>query len=162
MKTLLASIYACIILFLILLFGCAGREPPPTLHISEDFSAAEAETIRSAFDAWCEAVGYCPDEAPGVYGSIVTAYGLRKRPDMCEGCYVDADNTGVLIRILADAPARKDLGALWVRIAHEIGHYCNTEHTETGLMAPVRPLRGEPMIIDAAAIALWKEGCSGY
>lgn len=156
--------FACLFLLLSMASGCAPTaEPPETISIDPDFSVEEADTIRSATDAWCGAVGWCPKET-----DEVSARGRISRTDVTGresalGLVVGYNDTWRIV--LAPGVART--GMFWTMVAHEIGHWCTTAgmgvdglgHTRTGLMAAVQ--RSPAGAIDADAVRLWREGCPG-
>lgn len=157
---------ALFIVFLTLLcingWGCASQPPPDHVSIQPGFSEAETTVIRSALDAWCEAVGWCPPDAIWVDRGrieLVDHIDQGDAPKLCspgKTCQVSAENDGDNVNVLRDRHVR-DLDTLWIEVAHEIGHYC-TGHTATGLMSAVHD-DGEPLVIDDVAIAAWRAGC---
>lgn len=153
---------ALMILAGLLLVACAG--PPESYSIDTELSPAEVVVVRDAVAAWCDAVGYCPDERAVVdRGAFrVVDHIPHSHVANCpagQDCQVVArnhDNDEVWIR--RNRNIGDDMGAFWTVIAHEIGHYCIDGHTTTGLMA-ARHTPGEPLEIDDVAIRAWREGC---
>lgn len=149
----------------LVLFGCATREPPGTFSIGDGFSVEEKEVIRAATDAWCDKVGWCPEEVAATgWGNIELVFGgfQMQHPEDCpEGdtCSVDAHNGGERVQVWADSPRRGDLEYFWVIVAHELGHYCISEHPDTGLMSPRHEPGSDPLSIDDVAARAWREGC---
>lgn len=154
--------FAWVFLLSSMLFGCyQTRVPPETISIDSDFSSAEAEVIRDAVSAWCDAVEWCPEETSNVMarGRFVRTYTTGH--ESSEG-RVPAYNADWRIVV---APEGERLDMLWTIVAHEIGHWCTTPgsgvdgmgHTDDGLMKTVHY---EPwMLVDQAAIASWLDGC---
>lgn len=153
-------------------WGCGFPEPPSHYVIDSSFrdenpeiADQKLEVIRAAFDGWCDAVGYCPEEALwSDRGRVMLVddlpedeYTVEHCPEGRE-CKTSAHNVGGDNVIVARDRVRVDeLDALWVVIAHEIGHYC-TDHTKIGLMAPAQD---EPIVqIDETAIRAWERGCN--
>ncbi len=146
-------------------WGCGWPNDPPAYYaIDSEFPEEQRETIRAAYDAWCEAEGYCPQEAIWAdRGRVMLIDDLpeneytEKHCPPGRECTTSGHNTGGDNVVVARNRARgDDLGALWVVVAHEIGHYC-TEHTKTGLMAAAQD---EPILeIDQVAIRAWERGC---
>lgn len=144
----------------LLLVACA-YPPPEHFSIDDAFAPGQAETIRAAFDAWCDAAGYCPTEV--LYaerGRVMLVDDLpedertiRDCPEAFE-CSVSATNSGLdEILVARNRSHPEDLDRLWWIVTHEIGHYC-TEHTRGGLMAASPDTSGE-LVIDAEAVAAW-------
>ncbi len=165
-----AAAVAVVLLLCVNGWGCAAwpNDPPAYYSIDDQFSAAEAETIRSVFDAWCVAVEYCPKEAlwseRGMVGLVddlpETGYTLRVCPEGRVCSTSGVNHQGDELWIAANRVYADELAALWFLVAHEVGHYC-TEHTARGLMAPAQsdaPSERE-LVIDADAIAAWRAGC---
>lgn len=145
-----------------LISGCGTPPPPDHVSIQPGFSESETTVIRSALDAWCDAVGWCPSDAIWVDRGrieLVDHIDQGDAPKLCstgKTCQVSAENDGDNVNVLRDRHVR-DLDTLWIEVAHEIGHYC-TGHTATGLMAAVHDA-GEPLVIDDVAVAAWRAGC---
>lgn len=147
-------------------WGCAEwpNDPPDFFVIDSEFPEPQREVIRAAFDAWCDAEGYCPEEALWAdRGRVMLVDDLPEgdhaRRNCPEGrtCLTSGTNKGGDNVVIARERARsEDLSALWVVVAHEIGHYC-TDHTDKGLMAATQ---GEPVFeIDETARRAWRAGC---
>lgn len=146
------------------LLAC-GREPPPDfLSIDSAFSEAEAETIRSAADAWCDAVGWCPEEVIWAdRGRITLVDDLPSTNEAVRACPPGATCTvsarwlsGGNILIARNRLYPDDLGWLWTYTAHEMGHHCS-DHLDTGLMSTLAFASANT--IDDAAIKSWRQGC---
>ena len=141
--------------------GCGPQPPPDHISISSDFSTPEAETIRSAIDDWCDAVGWCPLEViRAERGRVLLLDDLPERKPCPVGttCSTAANNDGDTIKVARNRMAAEDMTQLWVAVAHEIGHYCIRGHTGTGLMAEYHRI-GDPVEIDQVAINAWRAGC---
>lgn len=138
------------------LVGCAGVAPPDSVHIDPGFSEDERATIRDALGAWCDAVGWCPTEAPD--GAPIELVATLTPDDLeCPrgACAVGGINTGEGLQVAQDAQLTLD--RLWMIIAHEAGHFCNPRHAAHGLMAYYH--EGAVLKVDSEAVALWHEGC---
>jgi hypothetical protein len=148
-----------IALALVLFVGCAN--PPEYYSIDPAFSPAEAEVIRDAVAARCDATDYCPTEAAVTDRGAINLVDHIKNTgaDHCpkgHTCIVAGHNDGDSMRIARDRPGSLD--ELWLTVAHEMGHYCSG-HTKRGLMAAVHEEDSEPLIIDQTAINAWFDGC---
>jgi hypothetical protein len=146
---------------LILLAACAPETTPPeTFSIDADFPEPVAETIRDAVDAWCDAVGWCPEETSDTTarGRFVFSEATVKASDQGD---VAGFNDGWRIVLI---PGERSLDMVWSNVAHEIGHWCSRQggtdgqgHTADGLLAAVQH---EPhMEIDPGAVRAWRDGC---
>lgn len=144
-----------------LLSACGAGEPPAHYSIDPAFSESERATIEAAVEAWCPAVGQCPERVLwSERGRITLVDSLPLAPGACppgEECRSAGENDGDNVHIAADRFGAGSLSALWVTIAHEWGHYC-AGHTATGLMAKAAEVDA-PAEIDALAIAAWRMGC---
>ena len=147
-----------------LAFGCAAPEPPRYFSVDSDFGEGERETIHATVDAWCDAVGWCPEEALwSDRGRVMLVDHLphdeETRSACPDGltCGVFGRNDGDVVRIARDRIEPDNMAVLFVITAHEIGHFC-TEHTTAGLMAAVQTHASEP-VIDAEAAEAWRSGC---
>lgn len=161
-----AFVFVCLFLLLCVDgWGCNTMTPPDVYSIDPSFAAAEHEVIRDAVSAWCDKVGWCPEEVPSgttMWGNISLAYGgfePEHPEDMVEGGSVEAHtvNHGN-IQVWADSPMRGDLPFLWTIVAHELGHFCIDNHTKHGLMSAVHG-PGDALAIDDDAAQAWREGC---
>ena len=146
----------------VLACACGGSIIDPALEglpaaysIDPGFTHAQAETIRDAFDAWCDRVGYCPGEAPWVGADASGAIALLDDypSDRPEDEIAMNDHTRIRFRA-SRTDVLDDLGALWHVTAHEIGHYRIHGHTRVGLMA--KQLPGCPAVaLDKIAVRAW-------
>lgn len=153
---------ALMIIAALILVAC-GRTPPEAISFDPELSQAQVEIARDAVDAWCDAVGWCPQESTWtdsgrfiVVGHIDQGAASRKCPPGAK-CEVSAQNTGGNVDILRGNQADEG-DRFWILVAHEIGHYCVEGHTKTGLMSAVHD-SGEPLTIDPVAAQAWREGC---
>lgn len=159
--------FACLFLLLSMVYGCAPSvDPPETFSIDSDFSPAEAAVIRDAVDAWCEAVGWCPEETDDAEarGRYVRSFVTGKEPGPGKNCPGYNDTWRVVIADQRGAWGG-NLDMLWEIAAHETGHWCAVAgtgvdgmgHTESGLMAAEQ--REPVLTIDYRAIRAWQDGC---
>lgn len=161
-----AFMFVCLFLLLCVDgWGCNTMTPPDVYSIDPSFTAAEHEVIRDAVSAWCDKVGWCPEETtePTLWGNISAAHGVRalEHPQDCPAgatCTVNAHNDGANVQVMVDSPDNSDLDFLWTNVAHEIGHFCVDQHTQHGLMSAVHGAGEAPTIDDESARA-FRDGC---
>lgn len=146
------------ILALLVLASCQSwpTEPPKHFSISDEFSTEQAEVIRAAIDAWCVKTDDCPTE--GLWSERGRFMLTDNLSDSCdEGCETQAINDSGVIWIDRNSLSMRDLGELYMTVAHEWGHSC-ARHTQTGIMAARRPA-GLKLEVDEAAVEAWFAGC---
>jgi hypothetical protein len=142
-------------------WGCA-QSPPEHFSIDPDFSEQERAVILDVLASWCDAAGYCPTEATwserGRFELVdkLSQKGMGKCPEGTT-CVVPARNRNDNVLVARVRPSTEDLDLFWTEMAHEVGHYC-TEHTASGLMKDYHE-QGEPLVVDAVAVAAWHDGC---
>jgi len=153
------------LLALVLFSACAAPEPPRYFSVDSEFNESERKTIHAVVDAWCDAAGWCPEEALWAdRGRIMLVDDLPEDEDtarLCPKgatCKVAGNNDGDNVRIARDRPRAENMVAFWGTVAHEIGHFC-AGHSKTGLMVAVRTELSEP-VIDADTVRMWRDGCA--
>jgi hypothetical protein len=163
---------------LTLLFGSGCGLPPPPDYYSIDpgFTAPQAETIRSVFDAYCDKVDYCPTEA-GTEGPVTIERGMivlvntlpedgytRRHCPEGQRCITSGTNDGAnQILVARDRPMADDLAQLWEVVAHEVGHYCIPEHIPGSLMnATDEGDEARPLVVDDKTASAWRSNCGTW
>jgi hypothetical protein len=154
-----------IVLALALCLGCAEwpDDPPDNYSISDGFTTGEADTIRAAVAAWCDATGHCPVEALWAERGrfeLVDHIDMRIECPVGVPCQVSAYNDSDVVHVARDRHHPYDLALLYTIVAHEWGHYC-ARHTAHGLMAAIHSVRDVAMAVDDEAVAAWRAGCPG-
>lgn len=142
-----------------ILIACGAPEAPKYFVVDSALQVGEQETVRSAVDTWCDAVGWCPEEvlwADRGRFYVVSDLSYMEGED-CERCQVVATNDGDNVKVLADRDV-PDLYTLYASLLHEIGHFCERGHLDTGIMSSVIK-EGQQAVIDQEAIDAWHSGC---
>lgn len=147
----------------LLLLGCSSKHfiLPPTYGIDPKFTPDQAAVIKDVFQAWCDAVGYCPvRDDTSIFGFVFIAPGDLGSSDACpagQTCFVAGRNYIFYIMISSEPWALKPK-RLWEHLAHEVGHYCIKNHLQAGLMVPYND-GTIPQVIDEETIKAWKAKC---
>lgn len=163
-RKIIVEIGMKIMFFLTMCLACGPRLPPEYISIDRNFSNSEADTIRAAVGAWCDAVNWCPAEVSwSEKGRIdlVDSLGDASGSGDCanpNGCRMSGYNYGDTISIASDRPSKENMSFLWNIISHELGHFC-AQHTDIGLMSPYIHSQTAVLSIDSYAIESWYDGC---
>jgi hypothetical protein len=128
---------------------------PPTYSFDPNMPAMNQVVARDVFEAWCEAVGYCPLEAPWAGWDSDGAVSWTLFPP--EGP-VAVLNGGHPMLLNGGSPIVRNTHRFWLIFAHEVGHYQIRGHRNHGLM--IEDLAGSeidqlPLEIDSYTVAQW-------
>lgn len=142
--------------------GCAGGErdasPPGTFSIDSEFSAEQAGVLRAGVAAWCDAVGWCPEEVTySERGRFILARDyVRDSADDQSSAYLEGKGN---IFINAGSGAGRDLHRLWLVATHEAGHYGIDGHpVEPPSLMAAGISKTLPREIDEASRQAWCDG----
>jgi hypothetical protein len=152
---------------LILLSACMPLPDPPSHYsIDSEFSDYQADLIRLAESAWCDAIGYCAEEVAWTnHGAFLFIPDFHARfpghPDWQSfNCLGDQGDTHCTKRwdIYVDGYGPFVNQPMFLRMMmHEIGHYGSPNHLESGLMMEVIPWQANvDTTIDQDAVDAWR------
>jgi hypothetical protein len=142
------------IALILILFACQPG-PPKHYSIDDDFSVYQTAVIETAFEEWCDTVGYCPEKVSySERGRVVKVMNYTAK-DRINGSH--GHNGGSNIYIDGKSEAMEKPAVLWLIVAHEIGHYCIDGHPvdEPSLMAARVHEPNTQLIVDKASANAW-------
>lgn len=142
--------------------------PPSTVSIDMVFTLEQRAEIVAGLDAWCDAVGWCPEVVSDGEGRIhgTRDYSSHNRTPGSAAFEFPHDRTGAGVNpgaseVLVDLQwADKYPECFRVAVWHELGHFGIEGHTRVGLMA-AQPECVVPEAIDSVSVARWcgQQGC---
>jgi hypothetical protein len=132
--------------------------PPDQVSIDPSFSSGQRTAIRDTLDAWCGAVGWCPEEVDWSIdlsrGRFINDFKFSK---LGRENNVFAVNQWDHIHFNPNHANFNDLTEFWIVSAHEEGHWgIGEQHLTTGIMVEERDAGTLPMEIDRAAVKAWQ------
>lgn len=138
--------------------------PPDQVSIDPSFSSGQRTAIRDTLDAWCGAVGWCPEE---VDWSVDIDRGRFIRDSDFEYRGEENNVFGVndydSVHLNGSHPEFNNLDEFWIVSAHEAGHWgIGSHHTATGIMAWYHDPGEVDAEIDREAVRAWRDEQSKY
>lgn len=147
----------------LLLVACSVGAPPPptTFSIDSAFSPEQSAVLRDGMTAWCDSVGWCPEEV--TYSErgrfiLATDY-VHDTDDDTSSAYND-NNTNIYVD--AGSSSATNLHTLWLVATHEAGHWGIEGHpVEPPALMAAEVHSKSPLVIDNASRSAWcaEQGC---